>query len=514
MNVGVRRLEIGPINRVEGDVSVQLDIAEGVVREARVKAPLFRGFELMLKGRDARDALVLTPRICGICSVAQSMAAAEALRSAMGLRMSTNGRYVANLLLACENVADHLSHFYLFFMPDLARGAYAGRPWHAAMCERFNAQAGSAAADFLPVRAQWMHITGLLAGKWPHTLAIQPGGSTRPLKRPELMRLERLIVVFREFLEKVLFADSLENVGSIDSLDALLHWARAHEQADFARFVLVAEELGMAGVGGAQAAFMSFGAYPQPLPDGVVDADVSTNADDAGDAGTVPPAFLFCRGVVDAGVREKLDTSTIMEDASAAWMQANASQHPLHGDTTPLADMEQKPDAYTWCKAPRLRGRVAEVGALARQVVAGHPLALDLLRHNGGRGSVLARVVMRLLEVALILPAMQRWVRAIEPEQPFCAHGKMPAQAQGEGLVEAARGSLGHWLVVRDGKVARYQIIAPTTWNFSPRDGNGLPGALEQALVGVHVDADAPASTPMLQHIIRSFDPCMVCTVH
>ncbi|HHI71586.1 MAG TPA: HupV protein, partial [Rhodobacteraceae bacterium] len=103
--------------------------------------------------------------------------------------------------------------------------------------------------------------------------------------------------------------------------------------------------------------------------------------------------------------------------------------------------------------------------------------------------------------------------RAIRPKDPFIAHGKTPQAARGAGLTEAARGALGHWLRVEKGQIANYQIIAPTTWNFSPRDASGTPGPLEQALVGLQV-APGDVTPVMVQHVVRSFDPCMVCTVH
>ncbi|MET0094630.1 MAG: nickel-dependent hydrogenase large subunit, partial [Sedimenticola sp.] len=120
------RRVVGPFNRVEGDLEVQLEIADGEVQDARVVSPLYRGFEAMLHGRDPRDALVYTPRICGICSVSQSVAAAKAIADAQGLSPPPNGERATNLVLANENVADHLTHFYMFFMPDFAREAYSG----------------------------------------------------------------------------------------------------------------------------------------------------------------------------------------------------------------------------------------------------------------------------------------------------------------------------------------------------------------------------------------------------
>jgi len=173
------RRVVGPFNRVEGDLEVQLDIDGDTVRDAWVVSPLYRGFEQMLHGKDPRDALVYTPRICGICSVSQSVAAALALADTQGLAMPPNGEAAVNLILANENVADHLTHFYLFFMPDFAREVYADEPWHPPVAARFRAVTGSAARQVLPARADFMHLMGLLAGKWPHTLAIQPGGTFR-----------------------------------------------------------------------------------------------------------------------------------------------------------------------------------------------------------------------------------------------------------------------------------------------------------------------------------------------
>jgi hydrogenase large subunit len=126
----------------------------------------------------------------------------------------------------------------------------------------------------------------------------------------------------------------------------------------------------------------------------------------------------------------------------------------------------------------------------------------------------MARVIARLLEFALVLPAMETWLRKIQPGMAFCLPASEVEEARGIGLIEAARGSLGHWLDVRNGKIHNYQIIAPTTWNFSPRDAVGEPGALEQALVGLAAEATGETAPLAVQHVVRSFDPCMVCTVH
>jgi hydrogenase large subunit len=472
----VSRIVVGPFNRVEGDLEVALELDTGRITSAKVNSPLFRGFEQILVGRAPLDALAIVPRICGICSVAQSAAAADALAAAMGVVPTVNGKISRNLICATENLADHLTHFYLFFMPDFARPAYAGRRWYPDVARRFTAVSGEAAAEVLPARAGFLRLMGFLAGRWPHTLAIQPGGSTRAITAGERIRLLAQLREFRGFLEKRLFGDTLAAVANLASKEQLLAWA-AGRAGDFPAFLEAASDLGLDKLGRAYDAFLSYGAYD-----------------------------LFPAGTWQAGQAATFDPVAIDEDTTSAWLASGQPRHPAQGETVVAAD---KPEAYTWCKAPRYAGQPYEVGALARQVIAGHPLALDLVQRDGA--SVMARVVARLLELALVLPAMEGWVNALQPGEPFCAHGAMPDDATGAGLVEAARGSLGHWLSIKRGHIEHYQIIAPTTWNFSPRDGRGQSGPLEQALVGLPAGDGAP---PTVQHVVRSFDPCMVCTVH
>ena len=482
----MRSVTIGPFNRVEGDLEVHLDVDDGRVASARVNAPLYRGFEQILAGKSALDALVITPRICGICSVSQSMAAAYALRDAMGLVVPRNGELATNLILANENVADHFTHFYLFFMPDFARATYAERAWHSRIAERFRAISGTATAEIIPARSQFLHLMGTMAGKWPHTLTLQPGGSTRAIDAGERIRLLAVVGQFRRFMEHRLFGDDLERIVGLDSERALDDWRSEADpmSSDFRAFLHVADDLGLSAMGRATDRFMSYGSYP------------------------IDGKPTFARGLWD-GERRELDPAAITEETSHSWMAGPTTPHsPFDGVTQP--DMD-RPGAYTWCKSPRVAGQVVEVGALARQVVDGHPLAVDLARRSGG--NVRNRVVCRLLEAARVTLAMEEWLKALRAGEPYCSHGGFRGEMRGLGLSESARGSLGHWIDLRDGNIVNYQIVSPTTWNFSPRDARGVPGALEQALVGLSVPADVEAAVGV-QHVVRSFDPCMVCTVH
>ena len=480
---GSRRF-LGPFNRVEGDLEVRVEVENDHVSKAWVNAPLFRGFEQILQDKDPFDALVYTPRICGICSVSQSVAAATALAAAQGLEPCPNGQIATNLILAAENMADHLTHFYLFFMPDFARDSYRGEAWFDKTGERFKAQTGTAASEILPARAAFLHLTGILAGKWPHSLAIQPGGTTRAVQAQEKVRLLTTIRAFRIFLQHTLFGDVLENVSSIETVDQLRGWQQTHPDSDFGRFLAIADALDLSIVGRANDSFMSYGAY------------------------TEGNEKFF-----DAGVWQQrlipLRPENIAEDITHSWLNGvGEARHPYQGSTIPHNNEE---DGYSWCKAPRLDKRVMEVGAIARQMINGHKLIHDLVSHTGA--NVRNRVIARLLELALVVPAMENWVKKFNPRDDWCLTANMPAEAQGAGMVEAARGSLGHWLKIKNGHISNYQIIAPTTWNFSPRDAQGQPGALEQALHNTPVGKDQQSSV-MIQHVIRSFDPCMVCTVH
>ena len=478
---------LGPFNRVEGDLEVKIDVQKGAVKNAWVTSPMYRGFEQILHGKYPQDALIYTPRICGICSVSQSVASAAALAKVAQVEAPRNGELAINLIHATENIADHFTHFYLFFMPDFARVGYADQPWHGDVVKRFKAIKGVAAKDVMKARAQLMHIMGILAGKWPHTLGIQPGGCSKTVEVQEKMRLLAVIDEFRDYLEQTLFGVALEQILEIETDDQLKAWAEGQNPSlnDFARFLQLADELELEQLGLSQKNFMSYGVYP------------------------LEGENYFKEGVWRNGQLESLDVNAITEDISHSWMGGQAEpHHPYQGVTLPDADAES---GYSWCKAPRLSGEVVEVGALPRQLIDGQPLINQLVNQSGS--NVRNRVIARLIEIPRLVLALEDWAKALKPKQPFCNQNPFPKEAEGYGLTEAARGSLGHWIRVKNGRILNYQIIAPTTWNFSPRDAEGVQGPLEQALMDTVVDENDKEPVA-IQHIVRSFDPCMVCTVH
>jgi hydrogenase large subunit len=323
---------------------------------------MYRGFEQILLGRAPHDALVIVPRICGICSVSQSVAAARALADAAGVSAPPNGQHATNLMLAAENLADHLTHFYLFFTPDLTRPVYAERPWFAEAQRRWAAQVGAHGRAAVAARQRWFEIVGTLGGKWPHTHSLQPGGSTRAIDAAERLRLLARLREFRGFLEATLFGAPLDEVLALDGEDALWAWQAADPQrGDLRLFLAIAADLGFDRLGPGPGRYLSYGAYVQPEGD---------------------PAFA--RGLWDAASArlQPLDLASITEDVSHAWLadEGHDPRHPSRGLTLPDPD---KPGAYSWNKAPRLGGRVVETGALARQLADGQPLIHDLVARHG-----------------------------------------------------------------------------------------------------------------------------------
>ncbi len=477
------KIVAGPFNRVEGDLEIQIELNKARIQSAHVNSPVFRGFEQILIGKDPLDAMVITPRICGICSVSHSIASARALASLSATEVPENGRLCINLIQACENVSDLFTHFYLFFMPDFARKEYREQPWFSKIKEDFQAIHGTRGPEILKARTAFLNIMGILAGKWPHSLSVQPGGTSRPVEKHEQIKLLEIISGFRNFIEKRLFGVSIEKLLSAHSYDEFVALFE-DVNSDFASFLKLSLALQLDQLGVTKEILMCYGTYPK-----------SGNT--------------FTESGIWNGKKMEFDPSLISEDISHAWYSnSEIVSSPERGETLPVMDIK---GAYSWVKAPRLDGKVVEVGSMARLVIGGNTLIRDEYQKKGG--SVQTRVIARMLELAQTVLSMEEWTLRIRQGKPFCNPIIKPTDGRGFGLIEAARGGLGHWVQLKDGKIKNYQIIAPTTWNFSPRDQDQNPGVLEKALAETLLATPSPDSVE-IQHIVRSFDPCMSCTVH
>ena len=286
-------------------------------------------------------------------------------------------------------------------------------------------------------------------------------------------------------------------VKSATDLDEWIQEADSHAQSDMGFYIRFAKEAGLERIGEGYGNFICFGSLDLP-------EDTKVRRSNKGRQ-FIPPGFFH---------KFKLslfDQAKITEDVSHAWFdESDGGRHPFDGETRPYATGKES-GKYSWAKAPRYDQLPAETGPLAEMVVASDPLIMDLIK-NGGP-NVFVRQLARLIRSAHLIPVMQQWLEeTVQCNEEFYQDHRKKENGEGYGLLEAPRGALGHWVKIKDAKIQKYQIITPTAWNASPRDANGFRGPCEEAIVGTEIKD--PANPVEVDHIIRSFDPCLVCTVH
>lgn len=480
-------ITFSPFNRVEGDLKIKVEVKDGKISGAKASGVMFRGFEYILKGHVPEDALVYTPRICGICSISHSIASSNALAAiSEDFIPSRSGQYAKNISHATENCMSHITQFYLYFAPDLLNKKYAGLKYYPSLEKRLTGLKGESVITIIRERKRFLEILGLIGGKWPHTLAIQPGGITKALTTSDIFRIKGVLKNFTTVIETTLLGMSVKaylKMKSISDFDAA--FTEEHvSKSDLALFYHFAKEAGFGGMGRGPGKFIAACAYP--LPDGRI----------------FMPAGYWDNGVFP------LDIGKVTESIHYSFFD---SQNPV---STPEKDTSEpkwdKPNAYSWTKAPRYNGNVVETGALGRQLISGDALITELFSRHGS--TVFTRVFARLHEAVILLDMMDTWVDELSLDENYYTKNTLKQDATGIGLTEAARGILGHWIRVENGKIKNYQVITPTGWNASPQDERENPGALEKSLIGLPIEYEGnPAE---IDHVIRSYDPCLVCTVH
>ncbi len=485
----------------------------------------------------------------------------RAVEDALGIQIPPNARLIRNIIEGIQYVQDHTIHFYHLHALDwvnivsalsadptaTAKLAQTDRPgWPTSSAAYFktvqdrvkafvdSGQLGPFANAYwdhpaykLPPEANLMAVAhylealdwqrevikahAILGGKNPHLQTYLVGGMAAPidpnsqaaLNADALAHLKGLFVKAREFVEKVYLYDVLAVAPFY------LDWA---------------------GLGEGLGNFLAYGEFP--LTD-------STSSDDPGD-------LFLPRGIIldrDLSTVHPVDHHKIAEYITHSWYtydQEDEGKHPWDGVTDPNYTGPQPPydslntdEKYSWVKAPRYDGKAMEVGPLARMLVAyasGHErvkhwvdTALSLL----GVGpevlfSTLGRTAARAIETVVMAEKLVEWTDELAAnvgsgdlrihELEHWDPATWPKESMGWGWMEAPRGALGHWIHIKDGKIENYQAVVPSTWNASPRDANGQPGAYEASLIGTPV-ADPEKPIEVLR-TIHSFDPCMACAVH
>lgn len=463
---------------------------------------MFRGFENFMVGRGALDGLVITPRICGICSTTHLMAAAKALDQIAAVQPPDNAVRLRNLCLMVENCQSDVRQSVLMFLPDFAAEIYQAHPLYAEAVKRYAPLTGTRCIDVVRQSKNVLEIIAILGGQWPHSSFMVPGGVTYIPPLTELNQCRLTLIHYRKWYEQTVLGCSLERWQAVQSaadLEVWLNESADHRDSDTGFLLRFAREARLENLGVGHGNFISYGSLDLPHDTAV--------------KGTVAQTGLIAAGFASQdGEVQRFDQTQVTEHVAASWYaDYPGGRHPFEGHTDPQATGSEG-RKYSWCKAPRYRDRPAETGPLAERIVGGDPLFIDLLRCAGS--NLVTRQLARITRQAALLPAMTTWLDEMieRHDQPYYSAVPPLQNGRGCGLIEAARGALGHWVEVAESKIVRYQIITPTAWNGSPRDSAGVRGAWEEALIGTSFrDIGNPVEAG---HVVRSFDPCLVCSVH
>ena len=460
------KVVIDPVTRIEGHlkVTVSIETVNGVLQviDAWSTGTLFRGLENVLINRHPWDAQQITQRMCGVCPVPHSMASVLALQQAGHHEPPNNATLIRNLVLAANFLDSHILHFYHLSLPDYIDGP-AMPPWRPSWSpdKRIDSATSSTLVNnylsALDARRKAHEMAAVLGGKMPHPPAFMPAGVTTTPRADRIAQFQALLAEVTTFVNGTYLTD----VATLANIYA----------DNYSR-----------GIGYCN--LLSFGVF--------------------GGGPTADSNRLFQRGLVMAGSADvqAVNTRAIAEQVKYSWYDdATDNLKPSVGSTQASCP---KLNAYSWSKAPRYNGSPMETGPLARMWVNGE--------YNRGI-STMDRHMARAQEAAKLAAAMPGWLAQIDPTGAVYADGAtIPKSGTGEGLTEAPRGAIGHWLRIADSKIANYQVITPSCWNLSPRDTSDNRGPMEEALVGTPVtDASQPIE---VLRVIHSFDPCLACAVH
>ena len=556
------RVVVDPVTRIEGHLRVEAILDENnVIKEALSSGTMWRGLELILQGRDPRDAWAFTERICGVCTTVHALASVRSVEDAIGIQIPEAAEVVRNIMFLTQMVQDHVIHFYHLHALDwvdvvsalsadpvataqlnqtispswgaatpgyfkdvastlkkfvesgqlgLFANAYWGHPAYKLPPEA-NLMAVAHYLEALKWQKELIKIHTVFGGKNPHPNYLVGGmPCSIDLQSDTAINIERLNLVRQKILEAKDIVEQLYIPDLLAIASFYLDWG---------------------AIGGGLGNYMCYGDVPQH---GIGD----------------PSKFRMPRGAIlnkDLGKVLELDpkdTQQITEEVAHSWYkypQGTTHLHPSEGHTEPNpATFPKLPfkqldenGAYSWLKTPRWKGHAMEVGPLARMLVGYASGRADYKEVVDGAlaklkvpatalFSTLGRTAARGLETQLCVHWLQdeydRLIGLLKAGNSSTANtskwekSTWPQECKGFGFTEAPRGALGHWIHIKDQKIENYQCVVPSTWNASPKDGKGGRGAYEAALVGTPM-ADPKQPVEILR-TIHSFDPCLACASH
>jgi len=549
-----QRIVVDPITRIEGHLRIDVEVDQGAVQDAWSSGQMWRGIEVILQGRDPRDAWFFTQRICGVCTTVHAITSVRAVENALGIDVPVPAQLIRNLLLAAHALHDHIVHFYHLSALDWVDVVAALKADPAAtsrLGESLSAWPGNGRGQLEAVHAKLASFVsqGQLGifnhGYWGHPAMKLPPDINLLAVSHYLQALEyqkKANQVVALLGGKTPNVQNLAVGGVTNTLDptdpgalnlARLRQARALLE-EVARFVEQVYLVDVCAVAAHYPEWLSYGAGVTnylAVPDMPLDSagtvfDLPGGTIVGGDLASQKPFERFGDPRLAAGVAECIAHS---------WYDGDWTRHPWEEETVPRHGEFESGGKYSWVKAPRFEGLPMQVGPLAQVLVglaAGHEptvrwgtRALELASSLAGvtlgpaaLHSTLGRHAARAVRAAVVaelgLKHLDLLIAAVENGETatFVPFTFPAGEIRGFGFHEAPRGALSHWVVVRDGRIRNYQCVVPSTWNAGPRDDRDAKGPYEASLVGNPI-AD-PALPLEVLRTIHSFDPCLACAVH
>jgi hydrogenase large subunit len=548
------RITIDPITRIEGHLRIDAVVDGGKVQKAWASCSMWRGIENILRGRDPREAWFFTQRFCGVCTTVHAIASVRAVEDALGMEVPLNAQYIRNLILIGHALHDHIVHFYhlsaLDFV-DVTTIPKADPGQAATIAQSLSDWTGNSPQEMSRVQSK---VVGLLQsgqlgifanGYWGHpAMKLIPEVNllalAHYLQALEFQRKSNQVVAIlgsktphiqNVAVGGVMNAINLNSQAALNMDRIYMMKDLLDEVTQFVQQVYFPDACAVAGfypewfeIGSGVKNYLAVPDLPTDTASTTFDLPGGTIFD--GNLGTV-------RRI--AGARDEYWRRGVTEDLTHAWYQGGGAQQPWQGETVPNYTDLQEDGKYSWVKAPRFEGKPMQVGPLSTILVGyaqGHeltrkwtdlalakvsaiakrPITVDHLQ------STMGRYVARAIRAAVLSDLAQRhWELLVgnigKGDASVFNAPSFPKEAvEGVGFHEAPRGTLSHWVVAKDGKIANYQAVVPTTWNASPRDEQGTPGPYEAALL------ENPVANPQkpleLLRTVHSFDPCMACACH
>ena len=549
-----KRITVDPITRIEGHLRIDVEVDGGRVTNAWSSAQMWRGIEVILKGKDPRDAWAFTQRICGVCTTVHALASVRAVENALNLEIPINAQYVRNIVLAAHALHDHIVHFYhlsALDWVDVVSALKADPKKTAALAQALSPWPGNSVTRFKEVQERLKAFveSGQLGpfenGYWGHPAMKLPPEANLMAVSHYLEALEyqykanQIVAIFggknphiQTFVVGgVALAINPENEATLN-MERILWAKKLFEEVK--KFVHQVYLIDVIAVGALYAEWLKYGAGVTnylAVPDMPLDTkgenfDLPGGTIFNGDLGSVKPITSF---------NDPYFRDNVAECIAHSWYQGDWTKHPWEEETVPHYTDFKPRGKYSWAKAPRFKGEPMQVGPLAQVLVGyaqGHELTKKWVDYALGELSKLAgtkvpfealqstpgRHLARAIRAAMLAELGPKHLDLLiknigQGDLEIFNPPEFPKGVlKGFGFHEAPRGTLSHWVVIEDGRIANYQCVVPSTWNVSPRDDKGQMGPYEASLIDNPV-ADPERPLEVLR-TIHSFDPCIACAVH